>query len=378
MWKKKKVLVMSAVTAVVVALGAWALMGAAGKEEKDPVPAVEVVRGDIVDKALAVGTIEPRVEVEVKSQFSGVIRREFASVGDFVQAGTVLLEIQPNPTPQELVEAERRIELRELDLRNLKSEYDRQAQMFEKKLISAQEYERARKSFEEASLQVKISREQLTLLREGKIATDKGSFETVVRAPVSGYILDKMIEIGDAVVPLTSYQAGTVLMTMANMEDLIFRGTVDEIDVGRLEAGMPVEIKVGALPSASVNGLVSKIWLKARKEENSTVFPVEIEITGATRPDARNPEADPVAAVLRAGYSANADIIIEKRPSVLLIPERVIDFSGDTARVTVLLDGGATEERIIETGLSDAINTEVLAGLQEGARVREKPPKVIE
>jgi HlyD family secretion protein len=363
---------------IVIGGGAWALMASNGSEEEEGPPTVEVTRGDIIDKALAVGTIEPRVEVSVKSQFSGVVKREYAEAGDFVKAGAVLLEVQPNPTPTELVEAERRIELRELEVNNLKTELDRLRQMYDKKLVSAQEYERAKREYDEAALQLQISQEQLALMREGKIATNKGSFETVVRAPVSGYVLDKMIEIGDPVVPLTSYQEGTVLMTMANMEDLIFRGTVDEIDVGRLLEGMSVDIKVGALPDATVTGLLAKIWLKATKEENSTVFPVEIEISTATRPDLQNPEGDPIAAVLRAGYSANAEIIIERHDNVLLIPERVIEFSGDTARVMVHLNVDESEERIIYTGLSDAINTEVISGLEEGDKLREKPPKEIE
>ena len=349
-----------------------------GKSDDVEVPSVVVERGDIVDKALAVGTIEPRVEVSVKSQFSGVAKRQFADVGDFVRAGDPLLEIKPTPTPRELVDAERQIELREIEVRNLKAEYERQKALFDKQLIAAQEFERAERAYEEAKLQVQMAREQLELLRQGQVSTEKGTYESIVRAPVSGFILDKMIEIGDNIVPLTSYQEGTVLMTMANMDDLIFRGTVDEIDVGRLKEGMPAEIKVGALPNARVEGVLARIWLKAEKEENSTVFPVELEILSATEVDAAHPEAPPKPVILRAGYSANAEIIIEKRENVLLIPERVIEFSGDTARVNVLLADNQVEERVIQTGLSDAIKIEVVSGLEEGMKVREKPPREIE
>ncbi len=369
-----------AAVVVLVAVGGitTAVMSARGGDQKNDTPSVQVVRGEIVDRALAVGTIEPRVEISVKSQFSGVVQRQFADVGDFVRAGTPLLEIRPTPTPKELVDAERQIEMRQLQVDNLKTEFDRQQQLKAKQLISDQVFERARRDYEEAALQVKMAREQLALLREGRVTTDKGDYETVVRAPVSGFIIDKMIEIGDPVVPLTSYQEGTVLMTMADMDDLIFRGTVDEIDVGRLREGMPVELQIGALPNASVAGLVSRIWLKARKEENSTVFPVEIEITEAVERSDAAAEAAPRMAVLRAGYSANASVIIEKREDILLLPERVVTFTGDTARVTVLLAGGQTEERVIQTGLSDAINVEVVAGLEEGAAVREKEIKQIQ
>ncbi|MEZ4702370.1 MAG: efflux RND transporter periplasmic adaptor subunit [Rhodothermales bacterium] len=363
---------------IVIAGGTFAFKEYNEKDTEEVIPHVVVERGNIVDKALAVGTIEPRVEVSVKSQFSGVARRQFADVGDFVKAGDPLLEIKPTPTPRELVDAERMIQLRQIEVDNLKAEYERQQQLHEKQLVADQDFERTRRGYEEAKLQVQMAREQLELLREGRVATESGSFETVVRAPVSGFILDKMVEIGDNVVPLTSYQEGTVLMTMADMNDLIFRGTVDEIDVGRLKEGMNALIKVGALPNAEVKGLLARIWLKAEKEDNSTVFPVELEIASATEQALKSPEGNPVNVVLRAGYSANAEIIIEQRENVLLIPERVIEFSGDTARVNILLADNSLEERIIQTGLSDAIQIEVLSGVEEGQKIREKPPKVIE
>lgn len=376
--KRATKIALGAIVIAVAVGGAAMVMTNNQSDEDQTLPAVEVTRGDIVDKALAVGTIEPRVEISVKSQFSGVIKRQFAEVGEYVKAGTALLEIQPNPTPQELVDAERRIEMRELELRNLESEFKRQQQLFEKQLVSAQEFERAERTYEESRLQVQIAKEQLALLREGRVSTNKGNFETVVRAPVSGYILDRMVEVGDPVVPLTSYQEGTVLMTMANMDDLIFRGTVDEIDVGRLQEGMLAEIKVGALPNAQVTGRLAKIWLKAKKEENSTVFPVEIEIAEAVERHPDDPESTPQPVVLRAGYSANTEIIIEKREDVLLIPERVIEFAEDTAAVRVRLADNTTEDRVIQTGLSDAINIEIVGGLTEGEFVAEKPPKEIE
>jgi HlyD family secretion protein len=152
---------------------------------------------------------------------------------------------------------------------------------------------------------------------------------------------------------------------MAAMENLVFRGTVDEIDVGRLREGMPVEIQIGALPGATITGRLSKISLKARTEDNATVFPVEITITNTAE------------TVLRAGYSANADVIIDRRDSVLTIPERLITFEGDSTWVTLRKPDGTTEVRVLKTGLSDAISIEILSGLEEGDVVAEKPVKEI-
>src|SRR5690606_33454296 len=180
-----------------------------------------------------------------------------------------------------------------------------------------------------------IARERLALLEQGKVTIADTRIESVVKSPIDGFILEKMVEIGDPVVPLSSYQEGTVLMTMADMSDLIFRGTVDEIDVGRLQEGMPVEIKIGALPNARITGVLDRISLKAQKQENATTFPVEIRLT------------DTGGATLRAGYSANAEIIIQRREDALAIPERVVTFEGESAWVTVQLDDGTTEKRTI-------------------------------
>ncbi len=349
----------------VVAVGA-AMIGSRGNDGNKQARTVKVKRGDLVDKALAVGTIEPRIEVSVKSKLSGVVRKQFADIGDFVRAGSPLLEIKPNPTPLELIEAKRQLELKEIELDNLRREISRQQTLKEKGLVSEKEYEAAQQQYAEAELRLQMARERLALLEKGHVTVAEGQIETVVKAPIDGFILEKMVEVGDPVVPLSSYQEGTVLMTMADMKDLIFRGTVDEIDVGRLREGMPAEIKIGALPHTRIAGRLSKISLKAKKEDNATVFPVEITLTQTN------------GTVLRAGYSANADIIIEKRENVLIIPERLVTFSGDTARVTVQLPDGSTQERVIQTGLSDAINIEVLSGLKEGDLVLEKPVKEIE
>jgi len=135
--------------------------------------------------------------------------------------------------------------------------------------------------------------------------------------------------------------------------------------VGRLKEGMPVTIKIGALPSATVKGRLEKIWLKAHKQEQATVFPIEIVLT------------EVAGATLRAGYSANAEVIISRRDSVLYIPERLITHRNDSSFVTVRAGPGKTEQRSIKTGLSDAINIEVLQGLQASDSIIEPPPREI-
>lgn len=359
----KRVLVGVGVLVVVGATGAAVLRGDDGDEE---VKTVAVERGTVTDMALAVGHIEPEVEVDVKSQVSGVVGRLFSDEGEYVRKGTPLLEVQPNPTPKELVEARREVEMKQKDVPYYEQDYERMKRLRKKGIVSAEDLEQAEQKLEQARQELGLAKERLALLEEGRVESAAGNVETVIKSPIDGFILEKRTEVGDPVVPLTPSQEGTVLMTMAEMDDLLFRGTVDEIDVGRLEEGMEATIKIGALPDARIPATLTKISLKARQEENATVFPVELEL----RPDE--------GTILRAGYSANAEIRVAQRDSVLVIPERVVTFEGDSARVEVLAPDGTREERAIETGLSDAVQIEVVSGLEEGERVVEPEPREIE
>lgn len=360
--KKRNRFIFGTVGILLVAAGAVAVSTARGADDSE-VAAVVVERGDVVDRALAVGTIEPDVEISVKSKVSGVLARAFAEEGDFVAAGDPLLEIRPDPTPLELVESSRAVEMQEIQLENYKRESERHQALAERGLISQQELESAQRQYQQAELEVRTARERLQLLQSGRIRDS--DVESVVRAPISGFILERMVEPGDPVVPLSSYQEGTVLMTMADMGRLVFRGTVDEIDVGRLREGMPVQVKIGALPEAKVTGRVARISLKASKVDNATSFPVEIELDSAE------------GTTLRAGLSANAEVIISERKEVIAIPERLVTFEDGAAWVTVVGAGGLPERRVIRTGLSDAMQVEVLEGLAEGEQVMEKPTRTV-
>jgi len=351
--------------AAVVALLAIAL-GARSKNGKETGPAkVKVGRMDIIDKALAVGAIEPRNEIAVKSKTSGVVGKLYVEVGDYVRAGAPLLDVRPDPTPLELAETTRGVEIAEIELATLNREMERQKELKAKGLISQQEYETLEQQYDQAAVRAKIARERLELLKKGRVQIAENTIETTVRAPITGYILQKSVNLGDPVVPLTSYQAGTELMKMADMKDLLFRGTLDEIDVGKISEGMPCELAIGALPGKTVKGHVALISLKARKEENTTLFPVEITID------------DAAGAVLRAGFSANATIIINKKVQVLAIPERVVTFRNDSAFVQISTGTEESKEIPVQTGLSDAIHIEVISGLEEGQEVLEKKVKPI-
>ena len=362
----RKKIIISTVAIVAIGSAAFLFVGNSKSSSDKELAKVKVGRGTIVDKALAVGTIEPENEISVKSKVSGVVKKIFADAGAYVRAGDPLLEVKPDPTPIELADAKRQVQLAEVDLDNLKKERTREESMLNKQLISSKEWEDFQKSYQNAELRLSIAKEKLELLESGKVTIQGTEIESIVKAPISGYVLKKNVEVGDPVTPLGTYQEGTVLMKMANMERLMFKGTVDEIDVGRLKEGMEAELKVGALPTDTVKGTLMKISLKAEKKENATVFPIEILV----------PRTEKVT--LRAGYSANASIIINRKFNILTLPERVVTFRNDSAVVKVPLGGGKDEEKLIKTGLSDAIMVEIVSGLKENDEVFEKPTKKIE
>lgn len=357
--KSKKRLIWLLITLSIVVVVTVAL-SSGSDDDQNGRETVEATRENIVEKALAVGSIEPVTEIDVKSKVSGVVGRLFADVGDFVRAGDPLVEVKPDPTPLELAQAKRNVEMASIEMKTLSKELERDKQLLAKGLISDQEYEVFVRQYDESKLRHQISIEKLELIEKGKVKIADTDIETVVKSPLTGFILEKNVNLGDPVVPLTSYQPGTAIMRMADMDDLIFKGTVDEIDVGKIKEGMDCELQVGALPTANITGQVILISLKAKKEDNTTVFPVEIRI-------------DQVGdATLRAGFSANANIIIAQRDSVLSIPERVVTFRNDSAFVEISTGPETTEEVYIKTGLSDAIQIEVLEGLEEGQEVLEK------
>ncbi len=360
---KKRIVWIGSIVIVVVIIVVIASIS--GNKGGNTARSVKVERKTIIDKALAVGSIEPLNEISVKSKISGVVGKMYITVGDFVHKEDILMEVNPDPTPLELVQAKRNVEMRNIALETLARELKRNEELKEKNLISDYDYELLRKEYDEAALYHKIAKEQLDLMEKGKVRIADKNIETVIKAPITGFILEKSVNVGDPVVPLTSYQAGTELLRMADMEKLIFKGTVDEIDVGKIAEGLLAELQIGALPGKPVKGHVTLISLKARKDENTTVFPVEIVIdkTGG--------------ATLRAGFSANANVIIARKDSVLSIPERVVTFRNDSALVRVAQDEQAWEERYIQTGLSDAISIEVVSGLEEGEEVLEKEIKEI-
>jgi HlyD family secretion protein len=354
---------------VVLALGsagvyAWSRNG---RGDANGLKEVVVTDGSIVEKAVAVGQIQPRQKFQVKSKISGIVRHALIQVGDTVKTGDPLFEIAPDPTPLEVTEVDRQVESMQASFNRAQSEYNRAVELSRSGVMPKSESDSKREQFELARVALMKAQQNRDLTRNGRL-TQSGT-ESIIRAPAAGTILTRAVNPGDPIVPLTSYQPGTEMATVADMRDLIFKGTVDEIDVGKLSVGMPARIKVGALPTDIVTGRVSRIAPQAQQKEGATLFDVEIEL-------------DPNQKItLRAGYSANADVIIREKKDVLTIPERLVTFEDGGKRATVELAPNApkgTPMKIeIKTGISDGLNVEVISGLRKGDRVVERPPKEI-
>jgi HlyD family secretion protein len=358
-----------ATTVIVIAGGASAVLYSRAHNDGDGAfKTVPVVRGSVVEKALAIGAIQPDREIAVKSKISGIVKRSFREVGDLVRPGDPLFEILPDPTPMELTEARREAEIAKNVFDQADKKHERSRRLMEQGILPAQDWDQAEKEIEDARIRLELASERLALIEKGRIKTSRLAVESIIRAPIAGTVLELLVHEGDPVVPLTSYQAGTPLTTLADMSTLIFKGTVDEIDVGKLREGMPARIKIGALPEAQVGGTIARIAPKSKTEEGATLFDVEIDL----EPDE--------GVVLRAGYSANAEIAVREAHDALIVPERLVTFADGQASVEV---PGTAEDaepirREIEPGLSDGIHLQVVAGLTENDLVVERPPKQIE
>jgi HlyD family secretion protein len=336
---------------------------ACGKKEEE-LKLVAVSRGDIEEKALAVGTIEPEQEIKVKSTISGIVSEVLFKVGDRITEGTSLFKISPNPTPLEYVETRRNMEVAEVALNKQKADRDRRLELYKSNLISDADMEAAESAFSESNLRYKVAMERFELLEKGRIRMSNRDIDSIVKSPITGIVLSQSVFQGDPVVPLTNFQPGTELCSMADMANLLFKGTVDEIDVGKIMTGMAAEVQIGALPDTRISGRVERIYPKAKKEGNATLFDIEVIIDEASE------------VTLRAGYSATATVRIRNREQVLFIPERLVTF--EDGKKFVEVSRGETIDRVeIETGLSDGLNIEILSGLNEGDQVVERPPREI-
>lgn len=362
----KILLLLIFISAIVVGGYTWAINR---RPDDQGFKLVEVTRGDITEKAIAIGQIEPRLKFHIKSKISGIVKRCPAEVGDSIKAGDPILEISPDPTPDELLEAEHMVKTAQLSFDRAKVDLEHSEELAQEGIESINSRDEQKEAFDRALIDLSRAKDRLQLIQEGRISGRGKNMETIIRAPAAGILLQRLVNPGDPVVPLTSYQAGTDLATLADMKDLIFKGTVDEIDVGKLTVGMPVRLKIGALPDQAVTGKLSRIAPQAIEKDNAKLFEVEIIMDSFKD------------VMLRAGYSANADIVIREKKNILLVPERLVIFEDNGSKTFVEIPGETPDAEpkkvAVNVGLSDGLNIEITSGVKEGEQLVQRPPREI-
>ncbi|MBP5338185.1 MAG: efflux RND transporter periplasmic adaptor subunit [Prevotella sp.] len=325
---------------------------------------LEAKMDSIQKTTIITGKIEPRNEVSVKPQISGIIAELLKEPGQYVQQGEVIAKVKVIPDMQQLSSAESRVRLATMNLKQAQVDYDREEALHNQKLVSDDEFDKVRQQLRQATEERSAAEEALQVVRDGVSKSNASASSTLIRATISGIILDIPVKVGNSVINSNTFNDGTTIATVANMNDLIFRGNIDETEVGQLIIGMPMKITIGALQDMTFNAALEYISPKATESNGANQFEIKaavrLENTGNT-------------ATLRSGYSANAEIVLASADNVLTVPESAIEFSGDSTFVYILQSSGKDSTYVrtpVTTGLSDGVNIQIKSGLTNNQKVR--------
>lgn len=315
----------------------------------------------LVQTTVATGKIEPRDEVLIKPQISGIIAEVYKEAGQKIKKGEVIAKVKVIPELGSLNAAESRVRLAEMNGRQAETDLQRMEKLYKGKLVSSEEYEKTLLTTQQAREELQAAKDNLEIVKEG-ITKNSASFSsTLIRSTITGLILDVPIKVGNSVIMSNTFNDGTTIATVANMNDLIFRGNLDETEVGRVHEGMPVKLTIGALQDLSFNATLEYISPKGVEENGANQFEIKAAIQA------------PDSVQIRSGYSANAEIVLERALKTLALPESTVEFSGDSTFVYVLTDSIPQQKfkrQQIEVGMSDGIKIAVKSGLTAKDKVR--------
>ena len=307
------------------------------------------------------GKIEPRNEVNIKPQISGIITELYKVAGDYVNAGDVIAKVKVVPEMGQLSSAEMRVRLAEINLKQAQTDFQREENLFNQKLVSADEFDKTKVALAQAKHEKLAAEDALQVVRDGFSKSNAKASSTLIRSTISGVILDIPVKVGYSVIQVNTMNEGTTIATVANMNNLIFRGNIDETEVGQLVNGMNMSITIGALQDLKFDASLEYISPKAVESNGANQFEIKAAVKLAE------------GGKIRSGYSANAEIILASAENVLSIPESAIEFSGDSTFVYVIKGDGKnkTYERTnVTTGLSDGVNIEIKKGITAKDKVR--------
>ena len=314
-------------------------------------------KGDIAKSTVVTGKIQPRDEVNVKPQINGIVAELYKKAGETVQQNEVIAKLKVIPDMSQLSSAQSRVRLAEVNLKQAQTNYNREKKLYDQQLVSADEFEKVAQALQQAQEEMVIAQETLEIVRDGVSSSNKSGSTTLVRSTISGLILDIPVKVGNSVTMSNTFNDGTTIATVANMDDLIFDGNIDETEVGRLHVGLPVRISIGALQDVHFDAALEYISPKATESNGTNLFEIKASVTV------------PSDVTIRSGYSANAEIVLEQAQDVLTLAESAIQWEGDSTFVYVRNAEG-WDKRPVVTGLSDGVNIEVKSGLSEGETVR--------
>ncbi|WP_163324998.1 efflux RND transporter periplasmic adaptor subunit [Draconibacterium mangrovi] len=327
---------------------------------------------EVVMKTVATGSVVPRFEIEIVPQVSGIIDELFVEAGDKITKGQVVARIKIIPDMVTLNSAETRVNRAKIGFDDAQIDYDRQQKLFDKEVISYEEFKAAKVAYDSAKEELTAAENNLELIKNGVTKKAETATNTLVRSTIDGMVLDVPVEEGNSVIQANTFNAGTTIASVADMSDMIFEGNVDETEVGKIREGMPIELEIGAIDKEKFAAVLEYISPKGVEENGAIQFEIKANV--------KLKEGQ----FIRAGYSANANIVLERKDNVMVIPEGLLQFENDSSFVEVNV--GTAEEpnyekRWVHTGLSDGINIEITEGLNVEDKVKgEKidPKKVQE
>ena len=343
--------------AVVVSAGTFVYLFQRSRPKEALYEEQEAKVGDIVRSTVVTGKIQPRDEVNIKPQISGIISELYKEAGQMVKKDEIIAKVKVIPDMGSLSSAQSRVRLAEVNMNQAKTNYNREKALYDKELVSADEYEKVLQAYNQAKEELAGAKEALEIIRAGVSSANASGSSTLVRSTISGLILDVPVKVGNSVTQSNTFNDGTTIATVADMDDLIFDGNIDETEVGRLSTGMPVKISVGALQDLSFDAILEYISPKATVNNGANQFEIKASVK------------IPSDVTIRSGYSANAEIVLDQAQDVVTLPESAIQFEGEKTYV-MIKEADNYVRRDVQTGLSDGINIEVKDGIKPGDKVR--------
>ncbi|MDR1090895.1 MAG: efflux RND transporter periplasmic adaptor subunit [Prevotella sp.] len=345
-----------------IVVGTFAFLWNKSQPKKVVYEIVTADTGDVENTSVATGKVSPRDEILIKPQISGIVSEVMKEAGDFVKVGDIIATVKVIPEVSQLNSAESRVNVAQINLAQVNAEHERQKQLFEKGVIAKEEMDKSDTDYKKAIEELENSKDNLDIVKTGISKKTAQYSNTQIRSTITGMILDVPIKAGNSVIQANTFNDGTTIATVANMNDMIFIGKIDETEVGRVHTGMPIKLSVGAIENKKFDATLEYIAPKGVEENGAILF----EIKAAAR--------IPDTVVIRAGYSANAEIVLAKIEKVLTIPESTVTFNNDSAFVYVLKDTTdhkqVFDKKHIMVGLSDGIKVEVKSGLSKGDKIR--------